>query len=262
MMQPIQSSSGTETKFSRDFLFPGLFLALITLADNYLIPQTTVTPLGCTILLTILAMYMRPNLLAFWGVVCLIAVFYHLQFGSNMDLDRRGLPVSEWMVAVRTMGSMVMTSALITLSYHRQKLSHHNNETVAILTKLPMPVLLSDDEGTILFMNNRAAEMLDLTSEQGVGMNYFELLLYQSAKGEMIKKYVDLIDASDTDSIDINIRLRNRPTKLLKGMLVSLKTRSGPQIITLITENYATSAVLYAMAARLASKKTRPHGQS
>jgi PAS domain-containing protein len=118
-----------------------------------------------------------------------------------------------------------------------------------------MPVIVSDASGTIVFLNNRAGDMLEITPDEGIGLNYFALLLHQTGKGETIKKYVELIDSHHAELTEINIRTRNRPTKLLKGMLVALDSREGRQLITVITENYATSAVLYAMAARLAGTK-------
>jgi len=239
-------------------ILPGLVLFLLVVIDIFAIEQTTIIPLGCTVFLTILALYMRPYALAFWGAISVILVFGILQFGQSLDLDTRMNAPSEWSILVRTAGSIAMSGIMIILSVHREKLRHRHTDIFAVLTQLPLPVILSDDSATITYLNNRAAEMLDLSPEQGVGMNYFELLLYQSGKGEMIRQYVDLIDASDTDSIDINVRLRNRPTKLLKGMLVALKTRNGSQVITLITENYATSAVLYAMAVRMAARKNNP----
>ncbi|MEI8343049.1 MAG: PAS domain-containing protein, partial [Verrucomicrobiota bacterium] len=224
-MQTVQSSFTPRTQFVTHFVLPSLAIILVILTDTYLITETAVTPLGCTILLTILAMYMRPWPLAIWAVICVAIVFCTLKYGFNADMSKIGMRATNWTATVRTFGSIVVGAALVILSIHRQKLHQSHDEILEMLTKFPVPVIVSDASGSIVFLNERAGHLLEISPEEGVGLSYFELLLHQNGKGANIKKYVELIDSPHSEATEINIRTRNRPTKLLKGMLVSADTR-------------------------------------
>ena len=254
-MRTVQPISDPRTTFLTHILLPALALVAIILLDIFVITQTAITPLGCTICLVIYAMYMRPGPLAVWVGISVVSVFVMLKYGYNADMNRLGVVASNWTVGVRTTGSLVVGIALVVLSNIRQKLYYSHDEILSILIRFPVPVIVSDSSGGIVFLNERAGNLLEINPDEGVGLSYFELLLHQNAKGANIKKYVDLIDSPHSLATEINIRTRNRPTKLLKGMLVAIDSREGRQLVTVITENYATSAVLYAMAARIAAKR-------
>jgi PAS domain-containing protein len=254
-MKTDQYSLSPGKEFVSHFLLPFLALSLIVLMDIYWITATAITPLGCTIILIILAFYMRPAPLAIWVVVCVTVVFFILKYSFNADMAQVGMTVGNWTVAVRCLGTAAVGAALVVLSSHRQKLRQSHHDLISMLIRFPVPVIVSDASGTIVFLNDRAGVLLGIPPGEGVGLSYFEMLLHQNGKGANIKKYVELIDSPHSDATEINIRTRNRPTKLLKGMLVVIDSMEGRQLVTVITENYATSAVLYAMAARIATKK-------
>ena len=254
-MKTDQSSLRPGKEFVSHFLLPFIALAAIIVVDIYWVTATAITPLGCTILLIALAFFMRPAPLAAWVAVCVTTIFFMLKYSYNADMAGYGPTASNWTVAVRSIGSAAVGAALVVLSSHRQKLRQSHHDLVSMLIRFPVPVIVSDASGTIVFLNDRAGVLLGIPPGEGVGLSYFEMLLHQNGKGANIKKYVELIDSPHSEATEINIRTRNRPTKLLKGMLVAIDSMEGRQLVTVITENYATSAVLYAMAARIATKK-------
>ena len=124
--------------------------------------------------------------------------------------------------------------ALIILSSHRQKLHKSHDDILLILTRLPLPVIVSDAHGTILFLNDRAANLLNIPRREAIGRSYFQLLLHENGKGANIQKYVELIESKCAEAIDINLRIQDNSTQLLKGMLVGVDPEEGRQIVTMI----------------------------
>ena len=218
----------------RTVLLPLLALLSIVSLDLYLGSEITIAPLGFTLLLTALSLYMRPRPLAFWVVICLTVNFFVLLYNSNTLLLEVDPIAAYWTVALRCVGSAVVGTALITLSWHRQRLHESHDEILLILTRFPMPVIVSDASGTIRFLNERAAQLLQIAPHEAVGLSYFQMLLHENGKGANIQKYVKLVDSSHAESLEINLRTLNGSTQLLKGILLGIDPKGGRQIITAI----------------------------
>jgi len=245
-------------KWGPMFILPALALALIVLADTYLVRQTTITPLGCTVLMAILALWLRPLPLSAWAIINFFAVFFMLRNGaSNPEARILTSSAMAWTLVTRCTGFLLVSSVMIMLSIHRQQLKRAYSETLRILKNLPMPIIVSEGSGTIVFLNDRATDLLGLTNAKGIGLSYFSLLLHQDGTGTNFKKYVELIEKRGSNTSQIKIRTRNNPTKLLKGILVGIDTNRGRQLITVVADNPAISPIIYAMAARMAAKNSR-----
>ena len=115
-MRVIQYKRDPRALVLTHILLPAVAIAVIILADIYLITQTAITPLGCTILMTILAMFMRPAHLSLWAVICVAAVFCMLKYNYNADMTHLEQGAYSWTVGVRTLGSAVVAAALVVLS--------------------------------------------------------------------------------------------------------------------------------------------------
>ena len=233
----MKSAQKTQPSFNQNalvFLLTLLAIAAIVSFDIYLGTEITIAPLGLTVLLTVLSLYLRPVPLALWIIICLVINFLVLLFDSNALLMEVDPHSAYWMVAIRCAGFLVVGIALITLSSHRQKLHESHDEILLILTQFPMPVIVSDASGTIQFINDRAGQLLQITPDEAVGLSYFQMLLHENGKGANIQKYVKLVDSTHTESVEINLRARNSSSELLRGILLGIDPKGGRQIITAI----------------------------
>ena len=192
-------------------------------ACSILFGELTLAPPLAIIALGILAAFFS------WRkVLCAVPLFMGLSYLLVMDFAR--FPVIR-SVSVGLAGVLAIWAA-----FQRSKLVVHAGEVEAILEKLPLPWVLSDEFGNINQISPKALQMLSLDSSLIVGTSYFSIFTPQEDKGELIRRYLDLFSVTVKP---ISTRLSSSPDhkKKFKATLAPLEVPGGKRILTTFEAN-------------------------
>ena len=216
----------------RNFLAPALFL-FFTLWLDHKTPGITVTPLFAGIAVLVMAFQLPLPWMVFWTVsytACVLAVFL--------------LPVWGFLIAWYTPPVSMMTqyirafsfiaTAVLGVGFCRTLARQRgvNDELKMLLEKLPVPVITSDRNGVVKFMNHSMTHLLG-KDEGRDGATFFDLLAPPGRQGETISSYLSRFSARSKNS-DSTIQVQ------IHGQEYLAKTRlmesSVPQIIVSVIE--------------------------
>lgn len=100
----------------------------------------------------------------------------------------------------RSIGAVVGGVIAALLCANRWKAARSHDQLVALVKRLPVPFVLSDKNGTLLYISEEAGKLMNLTSAEAVGQSYFALLFNLSEKGASIQRYVSLLDSRSARS--------------------------------------------------------------
>lgn len=142
-------------------------------------------------------------------------------------------------IETRSAGTLVGATIVILLCVNRCKAVRSNMQLAALVKRLPLPFVLSDSNGTLLFASEEAARLINIPQQEIVGLSYFELLMNATNKGATIQSYMDVIDAPTPTEATIDLKIANCPGKFWKGLLIPIELYHMKRLITVITPSAA-----------------------
>ena len=218
----------------RNILFPALFLAL-TLWIDHKTPGVTVTPLFAGVAVLVMAFELQLAWMVFWTIsytACVLAVFLLPVWG--VFIGWYSPPVSMMTQYVRAFS--FIATAVLGVSFCRTMTRQRglNTELRMLLEKLPVPVITSDRNGVVKFMNNSMALLLGEARNTDQS-TFFDLFSPPGRQGETISSYLSRFSLRHgTPSAPIPVEIRGKPflarTRLMESAV-------PPIMITVIEEN-------------------------
>ena len=225
-------ASGSAQTILHQVVYPLAVLAVIILVDLYLIPAAVITPMCCIILLGYMALKYRPMPLLIWTVFLTLVSFLVLYLGAQHEDAHITKMLT---VIIRTFTLFVGGMVAINLSAHRKYLDENFKQIVSILEMVATPIIISDESGTINYVNEKAAELLGTGLQQVQGRSYFSYIANQSEKGTSIQSYLEIFDGKNTRQ-EIIVRLRGADERVMKARLMCLGDGVLRRLVTIITE--------------------------
>lgn len=228
----------------RNFWIPLGGLLLVFTLDrfaHYLLGDITLAPLVAILVLAGSAFFLKPRSILFWtpfyALLCfLLLTAWRYSFVPGAahanEVFLGEFVFSRGLVRALTVFLAGVLSAC--LSQQKQRLQRSVEETVAVMTALPLGVLISDRSGLITFANEKVALFLGVEIESLVGSSYFSLLA--SSAGNTIEKYSEVAEIPGEKSGRINFYLRKKPQHYLVARLFSLQSVSGRLVATVFDE--------------------------
>jgi PAS domain-containing protein len=216
--RPLQSS------LARDLVAPLAYLLMILWLDH-ITPHVTITPLFGIVGLLLMAYFLRPFWVVAWctiytGVV--VAVFLMPVWGFFL---RWVSPPHDLLTPyVRTITFLVAAIMASRLSLYLNRLDKVTFDLGQIFDSLSSPLIASDHNGKIHYLNEAAKELLFRESKLEIGSSIFALAP-KYHQGKMIADYLQRFrDRSLEKPIEIEIdgvRLTGS-TKLMESTLPKL----------------------------------------
>ena len=208
---------------------------------HYLLGDITLAPLLAILVLAASAFFLKPRAILLWtpfyALLCfllLTAWRYSFVPGSPFAAEAGPSQFAFSRGLVRALTVFLAGGLSALLSQQKQRLQRSVDETVAVMTALPLGVLISDRSGLITFANEKAALMLGGQVESLVGSSYFSLLA--SSEGNTIEKYSEIAEIPGEKSGRIIFYLRQNPQHRLAARLFSLQSVSGRLVATVFDE--------------------------
>lgn len=168
-------------------VLPVLFTLAILVLEQETSTAITVTPMLSMILMLLLAFRLGPWQLIPFVIAFTGAIYVSIHYMQPFD----ALSLVDWVRMGLRVGSFLVASALAVLfSKSRCEAKARQDQTVAILTTLPMPVVISDALGSVIFANDEAVEFLKIPRGKLLGASYSRLLMTQQDEGTAMRDYI------------------------------------------------------------------------
>lgn len=194
----------------RSILLPALFLAL-TLWIDHKTPGVTVTPLFAGVAILVMAFELPLAWMVFWTIsytACVLAVFLLPVWGFLIAWYSP--PVSVTTQYIRAFS--FIATAVLGVSFCRTMTRQRglNAELRTLLEKLPVPVITSDRNGVVKFMNNSMAILLG-GAQNTDQSTFFDLFSPPGRQGETISSYLSRFSLRHgTPSAPIAVEIRGK----------------------------------------------------
>lgn len=124
-----------------------------------------------------------------------------------------------------------MTFALCIL---RVRGSDNHRQLFTLLKCMPVPFVVSDRNGVLLFASEEAAQLMEISKEAAAGQSYFVLLLNATDQGTAVQKYVTLLDAPLFQESVVELKLLKHPEESWTGVLIPVDLQDGKCLVTVI----------------------------
>lgn len=104
-----------------------------------------------------------------------------------------------------------------------------------LLDQMPMPFLLSDENGEVVFVNDRAVELLNISKESVMGDSIFSLLENIGEKGNSIQRYLAVMDSKSKEKIITKYRPRTKPGVVIDGESLVVEAGGLRRMVTMLS---------------------------
>jgi len=171
-------------------ILPLLYL-IIMVASDILLPVPTLSPVFGVIGLLLMAFYIRPTMMVIWSIIFAIVVTLSLLQPSFSILVNNGIspshPLTPYVRATTFMVSAILADGLCIFL---NKLRVMYLEEREIINLFPLPVIVSDVNGRILFANQLALSLFDGESRFYENQCFFDLFSPIDKRGATIAEYL------------------------------------------------------------------------
>lgn len=219
-------------------LLPLVYVTLVLVFD-WKAPFRSVTPPLLSMGLLALAFLLNPRWMILW------AFLYSVVAGSILMNHRLWMAfsngysppetISHW---YRLTGFLSTAAFSVAFSFVLDRLRAKRESLNRLIEHLPLPVLVSDADGAMLMMNEKAREFLQVPETTNVhDLRFFDLLAPDGKHGRCIAEYLKCFEnrGGHIPAIPIEFHgqplmghfevLRSRPVRLLT-MITKTETRS------------------------------------
>jgi len=205
----------------------------------------TLSPLLCNITLAAFAFFLRPRQILFWGTIymllafCLLTIWRHsfVLGPPTPDLVDPVYPLSRALIRTATVFLVALLCCL--LAQQRNRIQRALDESVAVVSALPVGVLISDQSGFISFANDRARFLLASPDDGLMGLSIFSL--FSNPEGNLIDKYSSLSEVSGQTLGPILLQVRRHSCLTFSASMFSLQSQSEKLVATLLSDNTSST---------------------
>ncbi len=171
----------------------GIILALgylaLVLAVEFVTPRTRLTPSLLTFGLTLLAFYVSPRVIMFFSLVYSGVAWWSLVVLPSGGIFEPGYVIVMRVVLLFAVGWLSASFALI-----RRRLAMTVDSALTILDSTPMPLIASDSDENIVYVNRAAERLLDRPVQTLLGLSYFSVFEPEVDASSYVPVYHEVLD--------------------------------------------------------------------
>jgi len=177
-------------------------------------PFPTVTPPLFSVGLLLFSFLIGPTWMCFWSVVYSLIVLLILMSPSVYSIFSDGWTPSElWSHKFRAIGFCSTAFFACLFSWTLNRLRRKREMLDNLILRMPIPVVVSEIDGRINLVNNKAKQLLDfkeLVPKTGL---FFDLLAPEKAQGKCISSYLNFFKLGTTSQSTLDLELEGKPIR-------------------------------------------------
>ena len=237
---PVNFYQPTHWPWSYWLVLPYLLAMGMLFLEEKTTKEIVVAPMLSTILMLILSFRLEPLQLVPFAVAFTIAIYYSLHSMQSFRPESLAAWIS---ISLRIVSFCIASILAMLFSRYRGQTQVQQNQTLAILISLPMPVMISDALGTLIFANNEVAEFLKIPREELQGANYIKLFMAHQDEGTAMRDYIKLFQVSppsDTEEVlggrtqPLNVAVAGGASREVEGRLICLGQGQARHMVTVL----------------------------
>jgi PAS domain-containing protein len=209
-----------------DVILPAAYLLIVMWLDH-ITPHTTITPLFGIIGLLFMAFYLKPTWMIAWGIiysVVVVSVFLLPHWGFLFQFVS---PPSDILTLYVRGGTFLIGAVLaMKLCTTLSRLNKVEHDLSAIFDSFEDPIITSDHNGKIHYLNKSAEQIPTTYGTMEVGSSFFQLIP-KDIQGQGIAKYLGrfrmgLSQISDPLDLEYGGRKFKGHTRLMRSTIPPL----------------------------------------
>ena len=215
-----------------NIFFPAVVFPSVLAVDHFFITGVILTPVCNIIVIAILALKAKPWPMAFWCVLSVGLSIFTLTHPHFVRADVLNPIATTFTRSISAIAGGLMG---LMLCIHRSYLNKDFDNMLELLDQMPMPFLLSDENGEVVFVNDRAVELLNISKESVMGDSIFSLLENIGEKGNSIQRYLAVMDSKSKEKIITKYRPRTKPGVVIDGESLVVEAGGLRRMVTMLS---------------------------
>ncbi|MFM8717067.1 MAG: PAS domain-containing protein [Spartobacteria bacterium] len=198
-------------KESRWLLAVPLAVVLGVLLLEFETSGIRVSPSLLTIALAIFSILLPPRAVLFWAVVLFFPVVLTLLYIPNNGV-RETLPF----VALRSAAYFAVACVAVGLSRYRWNSERRFEGLLDVFDALKTPVVVSDVDGNVNFVNRACCELLGRDAAELKGTSFFSIFTQPDQRGQSIERYLKFFDKASGQNSSMVVSIQNGAGEMLR----------------------------------------------
>ncbi len=174
-------------------------------------PGLRVTPSLLTIALAIFALFLSPRAVLWWAVILFFPVVLALLLVPN-----NGVYETPVFVALRSSAYVAVAGVAVGLSRYRWNSERRFEGLLDLFDALKTPVVVSDIDGNINFVNRACCELLGRDAAELKGTSFFSIFTQPDQRGQSIERYLKFFDKASGQSSSMVVSIQNGAGEMLR----------------------------------------------
>jgi hypothetical protein len=215
-------------------LAPGAVLVLAFLIDWTGWLGISVLPVACVFALVVFSFILRSRQMIGWTVIYILAIAATLWMRRENWSGASGN--AEALVATRALVAAAAGILACLLAKRREQVSITEKAIHRLLDQMKIPVITSDQDGWLVYMNPEAARLLG--GEVALQSPFFDHFSASAAKGMAIRNYVDLATGATAGPLSMNLALRPDRSRIHAATMLRVDIGERIQVMTLLDHQH------------------------
>jgi len=177
-----------------EVLLPLGYLLLVLTLD-FITPKAVLTPLLGIVGLLVFAYCLTPSWMTVWSSVYAVVVTVLFISPGIYLFFHKEAPQTDFITPYARSGTFIAGAALsASLCAALSRARAMNDDFRDMLEKLMVPVITSNHDGRIVFLNRAALDAFGWGGDHNLETSYFDALSPKGVQGELIASYLRLFD--------------------------------------------------------------------
>lgn len=184
--------------------FAPLPVALLIMGLESMTINVRLAPSMLMISLAIFSLFLSPRVMLFWVLVFSIPTLSSLIF-----VKVQGYGEKPAIVVLRITSWLISGGMAVAISSFRLHYANEFNKLLRIFDMLPVALVISDNDGNILFANKSCSTLLARDHDEITSLSYFSLFSDPQFRGREIERYLTLFNFTEKSST-INLHVQSQ----------------------------------------------------
>ncbi|WP_237763879.1 PAS domain-containing protein [Terrimicrobium sacchariphilum] len=168
-----------------------------------------VTPSLTLIVVAVLSLVLSRKEVAIWATIFLIPIIWSLTSPLSGQT-----PEKEPVIALRLITYAIGSGMAVAISSFKEYWENQFVNLLKIFDHIPVPLLVSDIDGAILFANRAACKILQTSLPEITSTMYFSLFSDQTNRGRQIEHYLSVFaSANEIETLDLLVHSDGKPER-------------------------------------------------
>ncbi|GAT31751.1 PAS fold [Terrimicrobium sacchariphilum] len=186
-----------------------LLLEVAVLTAEIVTHEMRVTPSLTLIVVAVLSLVLSRKEVAIWATIFLIPIIWSLTSPLSGQT-----PEKEPVIALRLITYAIGSGMAVAISSFKEYWENQFVNLLKIFDHIPVPLLVSDIDGAILFANRAACKILQTSLPEITSTMYFSLFSDQTNRGRQIEHYLSVFaSANEIETLDLLVHSDGKPER-------------------------------------------------